>query len=158
MRLWWIGAALIAASLLPSVHFVAYATGPNPTISLSPGYLIIGSARYSLPVLPRIVSIATSAIALAGAAFLEIKRGVRARATSASVALVALILALPIPIIISEQGGLTVVLLSNAFAGASALLFLIGVALEATEHHIAPQKSTKLLAEIDMAINKTQKT
>ncbi|MEZ0247707.1 MAG: hypothetical protein ABWJ97_00405 [Thermoproteus sp.] len=95
--------------------------------------------------------------ALAIIGIYELRKGLKPRGGAIALALLALILALPIPLVFSESGGLTVVALSNAFTSAAVVVYTLGAALELVEYYVLPSRLTEIIALPESAAEKTEK-
>lgn len=157
MKLRWIGLAILALTLLPSVEDVVYATGPNPAFSVWGQYVIVGSSHYPFLALPAYLYIATTAFAVGLSWFLEER--LRPRGGATALAVVALIFALPLPLIFYEQNNLTIIVISNILKGTSSILYLLSLIIIIIEHYIYAdiRNATRIVAEPEAAAEKTQK-
>ncbi|AEA11957.1 hypothetical protein TUZN_0461 [Thermoproteus uzoniensis 768-20] len=157
MRLLWIGIVLLALLAIPHIGLVVYAVGPAPGFQVGRSYISVGYDKYYLFSVPYLVSWVISAIAIATAGYYEVRKGVRPRGSAVSVAVLSIVFASPLPLIFSEQNGLTVIAVSNAFSSAGPIMFLVAVALELAEHYLLPHRVTKILAMPEVAVEKTEK-
>lgn len=157
MRLLWLGLATLALSTLPAVNYVVYAVGPNPTFRIGPTYIEVGYDKYYVFMLTEYVKyiILFTVIIILG--YYELKKGVRPRDGSSFVGALAVVISAPLPLVFAEQGGLTLVVISNILSAASPILLLIASALELAEHYMLPTHITKIIATPESAVEKTEK-
>ncbi|MEM3303864.1 MAG: hypothetical protein QXP98_05560 [Thermoproteus sp.] len=120
-------------------------------------YIQVGSNKYYLLNIPIYIKLPIMAAALAIIGIYELRKDLKPRGGATALALLALILALPIPLIFSESGGLTVVALSNAFTSAAVVVYVLGAALELVEHYALPSRLTEIIALPESAAEKTEK-
>ncbi|MGC9169156.1 MAG: hypothetical protein ACP5HD_00235 [Thermoproteus sp.] len=157
MRLLWIGIVLLALLAIPHIGLVIYAVGPAPSFQVDRSYISVGYGRYYLFSIPYLVNWILSAVAIAAVGYYEVRKGVRPRGSAISVAVLSIVFASPLPLIFSEQNGLTVIAVSNAFSSVGPVIFLVAVALELAEHYMLPRRGTKILAMPEVAVEKTEK-
>jgi hypothetical protein len=157
VRLLFVGIALAVLLAVPRVGFIVYAVGPAPSFQAEGSYISVGSNKYYIFSAPRIDSWVILALAVAVAGYYEVRKGVRPRGSAISVAVLSAVLAAPLPLIFSEQSGLTIVAISNAYSSTGPVLFLAATALELAEHYMLPRRSTRILATPDVALEKTEK-
>ncbi len=158
VKLLWLGLAALALALLPGVNTILYAIGPNPVFYINSLYIQVGNNKYYLFSLTNIAKYIILIISIIVVGYFETRRGVKPRGGPLLVGGLAVVLSAPLPLVFSEQSGLTLIALSNAFSSVGSLVFLLAGALELAEHYMLPPKTTVIVAMPESALEKTEKT